>query len=577
MYVIIAAILLIAPVLRAQSADPTPDAARVTALADEYVREYLRTFPASAELAGLTDGPHDRLDANSPAELRAWRAREDRWAARLAQVDGSSLWGRPEWVTFGFLREALEASRGLRVCRPELWPVSQMSGWQTQAPPLAEGQPVGTPAARRDAIRRWSSLPDWLDTEIRNAREGLRRGYGTPRPAAELVRQQIEGLLALPDTAWPQWSPAARDSSSEFREEWRRLIERRLRPAVERYRDFLAREYLPRTRQTLAIAAVPDGAACYRAAFRAVTSIDRAPEETFRLGDSLVARNKEEITALGRRIVGADGLAAVLAAMDSAPGAFFADRDEQLAFTRATVERARRTMPEWFGRVPAAEVVVTPYPTFLEQGSSDRYDPAPADGSRPATYRINLRDPGSRPRARAEITAFHETYPGHHLQIAIAQSQPIHKITQLVWTGAFGEGWARYAEGLAEEAGLYRAPLAPLTRRVWPGHGMVADVGLHLMGWSGERVAAYVAEGRFVPPGQEMEQLVLRFAVLPGQITAYDTGALEIRALRAEAEQKLGTRFDLRRFHDRVLAHGAITLPMLRESIGRWIEEQRGP
>jgi uncharacterized protein (DUF885 family) len=146
-----------------------------------------------------------------------------------------------------------------------------------------------------------------------------------------------------------------------------------------------------------------------------------------------------------------------------------------------------------------------------------------------------------------------------------------------VWTGAFGVGWARYAEGLAEEIGLYRAPLAPLTRRVWPGHGMVADVGLHLLGWSGERVAAYVAEGRFVPPGQEMEQSVLRSAVWPGQITAYDTGALEIRALRAEAERALGPRFDLKRFHDRVLANGAVTLPMLRESITRWIREQQAP
>jgi uncharacterized protein (DUF885 family) len=461
------------------------------------------------------------------------------------------------------------------VCRRELWPVSQMSGWQTLLPAIAEGQPVGDPDARRHALRRWSDFPRWLEVEIRNAREGLRQGYSTPRPAADLVRRQLDGLLELPDTAWPVWSPAARDSSSGFRSAWRGLIAKQLRPAVVRYRDFLVREYIPRARETLAVSAHPNGEACYRAAFRGNTSIDRPPEETYRLGEATVARNHAEMREIGRRTVGTEELSALLTALDSSPGARFTDREEQLAYVREAVRRGRDAMPDWFGQVPAAAVVVEPYPPFLEKGTSDRYDVAPEDGSRPATYRINLREPTRQTKARAEITAFHETYPGHHLQIAVAQSRPAHPITRLVWTGAFGEGWARYAEGLAEEIGLYRAPLAPLARRAWPAHGMVADVGLHLLGWPAERVAAYVAEGRFVPPGQEMELMVLRFAVLPGQITAYDTGALEIRALRSEAERALGRRFDLKGFHDRVIANGAMTLPMLRESITRWIAEQK--
>ncbi|HEU5042349.1 MAG TPA: DUF885 domain-containing protein [Gemmatimonadales bacterium] len=570
------AALLFASGLEAQSADSmTGVAQRVTALADEYVEAYVRTFPVSAELSGLTGVPHDRLDANDRAAVRAWRAREDGWAAELGRMDGAALWGRPEWVIYGFLREAIDASRGLRVCRLEWWPVNQMAGWQTLLPSVAEAQPVGSREARRDALRRWAGLPRWLDVEVRNAREGLGQGYSTPRPAVELVRRQLDGLLALPDTAWPLWSPAARDTSPQFRKEWRQLMAGRLRPAVARYRDFLVQEYLPRARESLAVGAHPNGEACYRAAFRSNTSLDRAPGETFRLGEAAVAGNHDEMREIGRRLLGTEDLAAMLTALDSAPGARFVDRDEQLAYVTDAVERARQAMPGWFGRLPEAAVVIEPYPAFLEQGTFDRYEPAPEDGSRPATYRINLREPARATKARAEITAFHETYPGHHLQIALAQSARAHPITRLVWTGAFGEGWARYAEGLAEEIGLHRAPLAPLARRAWPAHGMVADVGLHLLGWSGERVAAYVAEGRLVPQGQEMEQLVMRFAVLPGQITAYDTGALEIRALRAEAEQALGPRFDLKGFHDRVLENGAITLPMLRESIRRWIAERQ--
>jgi uncharacterized protein (DUF885 family) len=568
---------LAGPVLRAQTRPSAGAAARVTALADEYVAGYVRTFPVSAELAGLRDGPHDRFDANDPTTLRAWRAREDGWAAALTGIDGGALWGRPEWVTFGFLREAVEASRGLRVCHMEWWPVNQESGWQTLLPVLSDGQATGTPAARRDALRRWGDLPRWLDVETHNAREGLRRGYSTPRPATELVRRQLESLLALPDTAWPLWSVAVRDSSSEFRRRWRSLIATRLRPAVVRYLEFLTREYIPKARVTLGVGALPNGEACYRAAFRANTSLDRPPEETFRLGEAAVTRHQAEVRELGRRLLGTEDLPTILAALDTSAGAHFADRDEQLAYVRATVGRARDAMPAWFGHLPTADVTVAPYPAFLEQGQSDAYEIAPEDGSRPATYRINLHDPTHVTKARAEIIAFHETYPGHHLQLGLAQTQPTHRIARLVQNAAFVEGWARYAEGLAEEIGLYRAPLAPIARRSWPGHGSVADVGLHLLSWSGDSVAKYVAQGRLVPPGQEMEQLVLRFAVLPGQITDYDTGELEIRALRADAERAIGPRFDLKSFHDRVLANGAVTLPMLRESITRWIGEQQAP
>lgn len=567
--------VIFAQPLGAQTRDIARAGARVTALADEYEHEFKRTFPAVAELYGFTDMPRDRFDANTPAALRAWRAREDRWAIALDRIDGAGLWGRTEWVTYGYLREALVAAQGLRVCRMEWWPVQHMSGWHTSFRTLAEGQPVGTPAARRDAIARWSSLPQWLDVEMANAREGLRHGYSTPRGVVNLVQRQLEGLLALPDTAWPVWSPAARDSSLEFRAAWRRLLAEQLRPAVTRYRDFLVAEYLPYVRDTLAISAHPNGRACYRAAFRSMTSLDRPPEETFQLGEQTVARYQAEMREVGRRTLGTENVAALIAALDTAAGARFASRDEALAFARDAVGRARAAVPAYFGRLPTADVVVEPYPPYLERGSSDSYSGAPTDAGRPATFRINLGRAEQTSKARAEVTAFHETFPGHHLQVGIAQTLPVHPISRLVGSGAFVEGWARYAEGLAEEMGLYRTPLAAIARRAWPAHGMVADVGLHVMGWSPERAAAHMAEGRLVPPGTEMELMVMRSAVWPGQLPAYDTGALEIRALREEAERALGPRFDLKAFHDRVLAYGAVTLPMLRESITRWIAEQR--
>ena len=555
-------------------ADPAATSRAVTALADDYVRTYMRLFPVSAGRAGLVNASAASLDANDPRSRDAWRAAEDRWLRELSRVDGAALWGHPAWVTFGFLREALEASRQLRVCHLEWWPVNQMSGWQSRLPAVAEAQPVGTPNARQAALQRWSSLPQWLDNEIAAAREGLRRGYSTPRAAAVLVHRQLDGLLALPDTAWPFWSPAARDSTPAFRAAWRALLSDKIRPAVTRYRDFLLQEYIPRARDNLAVSALPNGAQCYEASFRANTSLQRSPAETYLLGQATVAAYKEEIRAIGRP-TGVDDVLTLLSALDTVSQGRFASRDEKIAFARAAVVRARDAVPAWFGQVPTTEVRVEPFPEFLERGSFDRYEVAPQDGTRPATYRINLGNAPQETKARAEITAFHETYPGHHMQLAFAQSLSTHPITQLVGSGAFVEGWARYAEGLAEEMGLYTAPLAGVARRAWPAHGMVADVGLHILGWPADSVAAYVAEGRIVPKGQEREFLVMRFAVWPAQITAYDTGALEIRALRDEAQRALGAGFDIKAFHDRVLAFGSLTLPMLRESIHRWIQEQR--
>jgi uncharacterized protein (DUF885 family) len=558
-----------APGLRAQPAD---DAARVTALANEYVAAFLAAFPEEAEISGFTLERHDGLADNGPAALQAWRAREDAWAATLAAVDGAALRGRPEWITYGMLRERLQASRAMRVCRAELWPVSQMSGWQVSTSVLGQVQPVGTRELRAQALARWRLLPRNVDNEIALLREGVRRGYTTPRPIVRLVIQQLDDVLAAPPEQSPLFGPARRDSAPEFQAAWHALVAGALLPAVRRYRGYLADEYLPAARETLGVGALPDGRACYQAAFRANTTLDRAPEEMFRLGQARVARNQDEVREIGRRAWGTTDLDSIRA---RARGEGFADRDALLAFSRDAAERAHGQVPRWFRTVPRAPVVIEPHPAFLEATASDQYFPAAEDGSRPAEYRINLGAVGGKTRAGAEITVFHETWPGHHLQIAIAQELPgAHPVSRLVGSGSYVEGWARYAEALAEEMGLYTGEGPRVDRRLWPARGMVVDPGIHLFGWTREQAVEYiVASGRF--DRAFSEALVDRIVVWPGQLTAYDTGGLEIFALREEAERALGSRFDVREFHDVVLRDGAVTLPMLRESVQAWIAEKR--
>jgi uncharacterized protein (DUF885 family) len=571
-------LLLIWSPLAAAGAEADRVAAAVTRLADAYVAEFMARFPDQAELGGLTIERHDTLSDNSLDALRAWQSLEDGWAREINSLDAAVLRGRPERTTHGFLQEAVESSRRTRVCRNELWPVNHLSGWQPYMAQLASVQPVGTDTARAEALTRWAQLPKYLDTEVRNLEEGARQAYSSPKSVVMLVIKQLDTLLASPVEQWPFYGPAERDKSPAFQAEWKKLLSEQVKPAIERYRAYLQGTYLAKAREANAITANPDGEACYQASFRAYTTIERPAAETFELGRKRVEKNLAEALEIGRESLGTTDLKSLVARINDDRSNHFASREELLEFARDGVSRSRKRLPEFFTRLPRADVSVEPYPAFLERDANDSYWPAAEDGSRPAKYMITLFHFADTTRSNAEITAFHEAYPGHHLQIGLARERPAaHAITRLVGNSGFAEGWARYAEALAEEMGLYTSDYARANRRLWPARGMVVDPGIHLFGWTREQATAFMADsGRFTP--EESAATVDRIAMWPGQLTAYDTGALEFFALREQAEQALGNRFDIREFHDTLLESGTVTLPMLREQVRAWLEsKERSP
>ena len=572
----LAAVLLASAPADAQARDTAAAARRVAELADRLLADYFRENPDAATRLAIPGARHDRLPDNSLAAVRRRQAREDSLWREVERIDAQALRGRPEWITYGFLRETLEASRATRVCRGELWPVNQMSGWQVELATLAGAQPVGVDSMRAHALARFGALPRYLRSETDNLREGVRRGFSTPKRNVRLVIDQLDALLAAAPEQSPFHAPASRDSTPAFRAAWRALLVDSIHPALRAYRDFLANEYLPAAREEIAIAAHPDGRDCWRAAYRSYTTVDRSPEEVFALGQRTVARNRERMTALGRELFGTADPAAIVARIGSDTANRFRTRDEVMAFSREAVERAKAAVPRAFATVPRAPVAIEPIPAFRERAASAHYEPPADDGSRPGTYFIRLYAPEEQRRGVAEITAFHETYPGHHLQIAIAQERPAaHAITRFVFNSGFTEGWARYAEALSEELGLYRTPYARVGRLAWPARGMVVDPGLHVLGWTREQAVDYILEAGSRSRA-EAEVLVDRIVVWPAQLTAYDTGALEIFALREEAERRLGSRFDLREFHSRLLEDGSLTLRMLREKMERWMDEKGG-
>ena len=556
--------LLLANALAAAPADTVND------IADRYFQARIAAVPELPYFVGLPVEDHAALSDNSPQAQAAWEQVEDQIHAALQAVDAEALRGQPEWITHGILTEYIGAQIGTRVCRSELWDVNHMGGWHGSYSRVADYQPVDTPPHRESALARWAQFDDYIDQEVANLQRGLAAGYSAPKSVVEKVIQQVSGMIEAPAAQAPFLSPARRASDEAFKTQFGKLHEEQILPALRRYRDFLTQTYLPAARTELSITANPDGRACYDASLRAYTSLDRPGEAVFELGQKTVAANRARVIELGEEQYGLDDFEAILARVADDPDDKFKSAEALLEASRTFVEKAEASMPAWFNDPPQQSVKVEPHPDYVAAaGASSRYE-APSE-DRPGVYRINLHQPEEQSIGDAEVTAAHEAWPGHHLQIAIAQNvQGVHQATRLAFNSGFTEGWARYAEALAEEMGLYKSQSAPITRRAWPARGMVVDPGLHLYGWTREQVRDYILESRRMGP-TEATNAADRIAMLPGQLTAYDSGALEIFALRRQAEAALGERFDIKAFHDRVLEHGNVPLPLMQANVEEWI------
>ncbi len=556
---------------------PSTDAAtQVTAIADRYAAGWVQAFPDQASIAGAATAPYDRLPDISAEAYGRWRATEDSLLAALEAVDVSGL---PDSsaavVTHGFLSTVLRDGIAWRACRMELWNVSPTwTGWLSVFATLSEGQPVGTAEQRAGAVRRYAQMPRYVRQEIANLREGIRLGYTMPRHNVEAMIRMADALLAAPVAESP-YVVMAKDSFPDFRAAMVALETDSIRPAIAAYRDFLRAEYVPAARTAIGVSANPDGAACYAAAVKYHATVAMTAQEVHQVGLDQMAVIRGEMEAIAERMFGNRDVAAALTRMRSDAAYQMGSRDNLLALARDAVARAKAAAPQWFGLVPRADVVVQPVPAFAEASAPGAFYTNPAeDGSRPGIYSLNLRGAETTPRAGIEATAFHEAFPGHHLQSAIAlERTALHPVSRYIYLSGFGEGWALYTERLADEMGLYSGDvdkMGLLSNEALRAARLVVDAGMHGLGWSREQAIEYMlantAESR-----ESVTSEVDRYIAVPAQATSYMLGNLEIRRLRAQAEQALGDRFDIKAFHDRVLEDGSVPLSMLRAKIERWI------
>jgi uncharacterized protein (DUF885 family) len=529
----------------------------------------LELNPALATIYG-DERYDDRLDDPGQVGRAARRALADETAAAAAAIPFASL-DEEDRITRDLLRLTAATEIADDDARMDLVAAVQQRGHQSLLPELAQFQKADTPERMERLLARLAAYPAMAESVIGLLDEGRAAGLTAARVVAQRTVDQLERLLAAPAEASPiVMLPAV--AREEDRARILEAVTRHVRPADARYLEAV-RAYLPATREVPGLCATPGGAERYAARVRAYTSLDIGAEELHRIG----LEELETIEAARRIIARAagygDDTAAYRAALNADPAEIPTTPAALVERCSEDVQRAFDVAPAWFSRIPKAGCEVRAVDALLEQDAAGGYYyPPTTDGSRNGVYFVNTYDLPSRTYWTAASTTFHEAVPGHHFQLALEmelEDLPLFR-TLGVWPQgtAYVEGWALYAELVADEAGLFRSEaerFGMLDGQALRAVRLVVDTGLHEFGWSREKAFETIVAAGIHPTDAASE--TDRYIAWPGQALAYLTGRREIQRLRRERERRDGAVFDIRRFHDDVLRHGKLPLAMLADVV----------
>jgi uncharacterized protein (DUF885 family) len=562
---------------------PSPEA-RFHALAEREWAWRLEQYPELATSVGVHD--HDaRLTDVGEAAQQARRRHEEAALVELDAIDAAAL-PRAERVNYRILRGQIRDAIGDVALGAYLMPVNSDSSFHAEIAQLPRQMRFETELDVENYLARLAAVPAYFDQNIALLRAGVKRGFTVPRvvleghdgglAASAAVADPTQSALYAPLKSLPPAIP--RERADALRARARRTIADDVTPAYARVAAFMAKEYVPHARRTIAAEALPGGKAFYREQIRRYTTLELAPDAIHRIGLDEVARIRAGMQKIIAEVKFDGDFGAFLAFLRTDPQ-FYAKTPEELLMRAAWVaKRVDAQLPKLFGTLPRRPFGIEPVPEAIAPYyTGGRYVGAPEGGTEPGFYWVNTYALESRPLYTQPALTLHESVPGHHLQIALAAEQagqpPYRRYSYI---SAFGEGWGLYAEKLGEEMGIYRTPyerFGRLTYEMWRACRLVVDTGMHAKGWTRAQAIAYLTANTALS-AHEIETETDRYISWPGQALSYKLGELKIRELRARAEDRLGAKFDLRAFHDAVLALGSVPLPVLEEEIDAFIAER---
>jgi uncharacterized protein (DUF885 family) len=564
----------------APSASDETESKSLARLADDYWRFVLEENPLLSTYLGDRARDEEMPDLSADAHDRAVERLKD-LASEVDEIDGNKL-AEPDRVTRDVLSNVLRSALDTEVCHLPWWNVNPLDGVQETLAELPQTHGISRPEHARALGVRYLKASVMLDQQIDNLRHGLKKGFSSPKIAVDHVIAQLKAMLAQPPEASTFISLAQLpedwrdDDKVEVRKHLAEAVRSGLYPALQRYLSFLETEYLPAARSEVGVSANKNGGDCYIARIKALTGYDLSPEEIHKIGLAELEKNEAQMKEISLRLSGSDDLRALKEKLRADRKEHVSSPRELLEYDRLIVQRAEAVLPKIVGRMPSRRVELRPLEAFRERDApAAYYEEGAWDGARPGYYYVNTYDTPHRLLFQREALAFHEAVPGHHVQLTLAQElKGLPAFRRAVGQTAFVEGWAHYAELLADELGLYsgdEARFGMLSDQALRAARLVVDTGLHTQGWSREQAIQYLVDHTAEPP-DECEREVDRYIVWPAQALAYKLGQLEFLRLRAEAKDALGDRFDLRAFHDAVLSNGAIPLPVLRRVMTQWTE-----
>jgi uncharacterized protein (DUF885 family) len=512
---------------------------------------------------------------------------------KLNHIDVSGLTAADR-MTYDIVKLQFEELTAAMRFKPYVYAISHQGALQGTASPqssseLAEIAPFDTVRNYENWIARLNSFGPYVDQVTALLEIGIRENRTQPCAVTARIPPQFDVQRVSDPTASPFYEPFKHMPAGFSDADRQRLkaaaaqaIARNVLPTMAKFEKFFNSRYAPACRKTPGIASTPDGAAFYRNRITHFTTTDMTPEAIHALGLQEVARIHGEMDKVIAEVGFNGSFLEFCHYLRTDPKFFYTDPNELMRGYMVIAKSIDPNLVKLFGKLPRTPYGVRPIPDTSAPGATTAYYQPPAnDGSRAGYFYVNLYRPDARPKWEMETLTLHEAVPGHHLQgaLQIEQGEDLPMIRRMSSFTAYIEGWGLYSESLGAELGLYTDPyqkFGRLTYDMWRAVRLVIDTGIHSMGWTRQQAIDYFATN--APKSQlDIENEVDRYISWPGQALAYKIGQLKILEMRAMAQQRLGERFDIRAFHDLILATGPVPLDMLQRNVENWVASKQAP
>ncbi len=559
----------------------------LNALFDEYFERNLELNPVSATSIG--DYRYNDRYANSigPEHIEASRDLDEEFLARLLRIDRSAL-SRQDKLSYDMFKLDREMSLEGYLYPGHLQPVNQFYNPFNSFVQLGSGtsvHPFETVEHYDDWLSRIDDFMVFVDQVIVNMQKGMQQDIVQPRVLMVKALPQIQSQILDSAEESDFWKPVENMPDSFPAEDRERLtaafrdaIENKVMPAYARVANFIDDEYLAATRETVGLYALPDGPEWYAYRVRRITTTDLTPDEIHEIGLSEVARIHGEMRGVMEEVGFEGDLKAFFDFMNNDDQFYFDEPEQLIQGYRDMTEHVSELANRLFNVFPKTGFEVRRVEPFRERSASGgSYRTGTPDGSRPGVFYANAYDIKARPIWGMESLFLHEAIPGHHFQRSLqVENEELPGFRRFGGYTAYTEGWGLYAESLGKEMGVYTDPyqyFGALNAELWRSIRLVVDTGLHAKQWTRQDVLDYMYANSPVKEARAVSEAE-RFMAIPGQALAYKIGQLRIRAIRDDAEARLGDKFDVKEFHTQILMDGPMPLSMLEAKINDWVEMQ---